>query len=117
MRRRALLWRRVAFWNVSGDQALAWFTLDLGQTRLLDTLQVAPRNDQVFELSVTVSETVAGGKASGAVTLTCTTPNGGSTAPSVLRTCALPTGTSGRYVTVQSNKAWLRMYGAQVNGS
>lgn len=104
------------FWSTSGGQQFAWLTLDLGQPQSVENLRIAPRNDQTYALSITVSETMVNGRAQGPVTIVCDTPNGGSIAPETLRDCVMPAGTLGQFITVQSNRNWLRVYGTEVLG-
>ncbi len=109
--------RLSTFWAASGGNAVSWYTVDLGTSKGVTALRLAPRRDNVFALRVTVGNTLAGGKVSGPQTATCTTPRLGVTAPTALVECTLPSGVFGRYVTVQSNLAFLRMYGFEVWGN
>jgi hypothetical protein len=97
-------------WTNDGVNSTAWFTLDLGSQQSIGRLMVAPRGGLKYTLTITIGNTVSGGKVTGAATGTCTT-SGGTTVPTALTLCGV-SGT-GRYVTVQGNKPYLVFYGIE----
>jgi hypothetical protein len=102
-------------WVNNGVNSTAWFTLDLGGTASIERLRVAPRGDLTYTLTVTVGNTLSGGKVSGPATGTCKIPGGSTVVPTTLKDCNV--GGTGRFVTVQGNKPLLRFHGVEVQGS
>ena len=106
--------RLTTFWDNEGNLSTAWFTLDLGATRNVQNVRVAPKGNRNYNLDIRVSDQLAGGQASGGANASCATPGTDSSTPTVLVTCDLG-GLSGRYVTVASlNRANYRVHGVEV---
>jgi hypothetical protein len=102
-------------WSNNGVNATAWFTLDLGATRAVERLLVAPRGDLRYVLTVTIGDSVSGGKVTGASTGTCIVRKGTDVVPTTLKECLV--GGNGRYVTVQGDRPWLLFHGIEVVGT
>jgi hypothetical protein len=101
-------------WSNEGVAEGAWFTLDLGASRSIGELRFAPRADRNYNLSVTIADSLSGGKATGPSAGVCafTAIDGISTS---LRPCAV--GGQGRYITVQESAGrWLTFHGVEVLG-
>jgi iduronate 2-sulfatase len=101
-------------WSNDGANSTAWFTLDLGSARAVERLLMAPRGGVKYTFTVTIGNTLSGGKVSGAATGSCVI-NGGTTVPTSLTPCAVSG--VGRYVTVQGSRPWLIFHGIEVVGS
>jgi hypothetical protein len=104
------------FWqNTGGNNTNAWFTLDLAAEHSITRLRVAPRGDLTYTLTISIGNTLSGGKVAGSPAGTCKIPGGGTLIPTTLKDCNV--GGTGRYVTVQGNKPLLRFYGIEVIGN
>jgi hypothetical protein len=101
-------------WSNDGANSTAWFTLDLGSSRAVERLMMAPRGGVKYTFTVTIGNTLSGGKVSGAATGSCVI-NGPTTVPTSLTPCAVSG--VGRYVTVQGSRPWLIFHGIEVVGS
>jgi hypothetical protein len=102
-------------WVNDGANSTAWFTVDLGATGEVDRLRVAPRGDLTYTLTVTIGNTLSGGKVGGSATGTCKIAGGSTVVPTTLKDCNV--GGTGRYITVQGNKPVLRFHGLEVEGA
>jgi hypothetical protein len=101
-------------WSNNGVNSTAWFTLDLGSSRTVERLRMAPRGGLTYVFTVTIGNTLSGGKASGPANGTCSI-RGANVVPTTLDLCAVSG--VGRYVTVQGSRPWLIMHGIEVVGS
>jgi hypothetical protein len=102
-------------WVNDGANSTAWFTLDLGAAIDVERLMVAPRNDLRYVLTVTIGNTLSGGKVTGPATGACTIAKGSSVVPTALKECRV--GGSGRYITIQGDRPFLRFHGLEVYGA
>jgi hypothetical protein len=102
-------------WANNGVNATAWFTLDLASPQAVERLMIAPRGDLRYVLTVTIGNSVSGGKVTGPASGTCTIRKTAELVPTTLKEC-LVAGT-GRYVTVQGDRPFMRVHGVEVFGT
>lgn len=102
-------------WNNDGNFSTAWFTLDLGDEKLVNLLKLAPRGDLPFVLKIYVGTSLIGGRVSGASVTTCTMTGADTFVPTGLQDCRLLA--QGRYVTVEGDRNWLRFFGIEAYGT
>jgi hypothetical protein len=100
-------------WSNDGLVTTAWFTLDLGASRNVTKLLIAPRGTLRYNLAITIGNTLASGKVSGGAAASCSI-RGPTQTPTTLDTC--PAAGTGRYVTVQGDRPWLIVHGVEVWG-
>jgi hypothetical protein len=101
-------------WSNNGSNSTAWFTLDLGSTKTVERLRIAPHGGVRYTFTVTIGNTLSGGKATGAAAGTCSMRSA-TDVPTTLDLCAVSG--VGRYVTVQGSRPWLIVHGIEVVGS
>jgi len=100
-------------WGNAGDQSTAWFTLDLGSEKLVDSLQLALRENRNYTLYIYVGNELDNGQVIAQTTGQCSINTGPEPA---LQKCSFPPG-NGRYVTVKLvSGSWLKLYGVEVWG-
>jgi len=103
--------------NGSSGLATAWITFDLGATRAISTLMLAPRGDRAYNLDLIVSETLDGGQAAGDVNSICSFAGAAARQPDALSECVFSDNPTGRYLTVRSrNISRLTLYGTEIWG-
>lgn len=99
-------------WSNNGDVSTSWFTLDLGSQRTVSEIRIAPTGVRSYNLTIAMGDSLSDGRVSAPAAGACSTPGGGSDAPAGLRNC--PVSGQGRYVTVQANRPWFKVYGVEV---
>ncbi len=87
------------WFNVSGVQADAWVTVDLGAARETVEIAVATRDDRSIGLDLHIGNSLSDGQVTGAPDAQCTTPGNQPDVPTSLYNCSIPAVT-GRCVTV-----------------
>jgi hypothetical protein len=103
-------------WSNDGTASTAWFTLDLGSSRSIGELRIAPRADRNYNLEVRIGSTLASGKVSGPVAGYCIASAGPSQVPSQMQKCSVSG--RGRYVTLrETDRRWLTFHGLEVLGT
>jgi surface protein len=101
-------------WRNDATLSTAWFTLDLGSEQSVYELRIAPRGDANYDLPISVGNVLTGGKVAGGIDTICTRFGSDSAVPTYLHRCYLSA--SGRYVTVQGDRARFRFHGIEVYG-
>jgi hypothetical protein len=103
-------------WNNDGNNATAWFTMDLGSSQRVEELKLAPRSDRAYVMEIYIGSVLLNGQVIGPLIVTCTSTKGSTQLPSILENCLVPE-TYGRYVTVKRvDGAWFKFFGIEVWG-
>ncbi|MEM7220009.1 MAG: sulfatase-like hydrolase/transferase [Pseudomonadota bacterium] len=103
-----------SYWRASDKLADAWFTVDLGESRIVDRIDIATRGNVSHQLAIFVGDELAAGQVVGPAIGECSLPGGGDPVPVSLTSCPV-NATSGRYVTVRlTNRKIFKVFGFAV---